>query len=165
MIKKFCYICLLLCVSQIGFAQESLSELLDQFNNESIPYMTVEQLEKEKGIVIFDAREKREYDVSHLKNAIYVGYESFDLNVIKNKFDNKDQKIIVYCTLGIRSEDIAEQLKAAGYSNVFNLFGGIFEWKNNGLPILDNTNSETENVHVCSKFWSKWLVKGIKIYE
>jgi len=33
----------------------------------------------------------------------------------------------VYCSLGIRSEVIAKKLKKAGYTNVFNLYGGIFE--------------------------------------
>ena len=69
---------------------------------------------------------------------------------------------MVYCTLGVRSEDIAEQLKKAGYKNTYNLFGGIIEWKNNGHKVFNETGEETKKFHVSSKFWSKWLLKGEK---
>jgi 3-mercaptopyruvate sulfurtransferase SseA len=73
--------------------------------------------------------------------------------------------IVVYCSLGVRSEDIAEQLKKEGYTNVYNLFGGIFEWKNSNHKVYDNKEEPTENVHAFSKKWSKWLLKGNKIYD
>ena len=72
---------------------------------------------------------------------------------------------MVYCSLGVRSEDIAEQLKKAGYNKVKNLYGGIFEWKNNGFPIYNLENKETDSIHTFSMKWSKWLKKGIKVYD
>ena len=71
----------------------------------------------------------------------------------------------MYCSLGIRSEDIAEKIQAAGFSNVFNLYGGIFEWKNQDNTIVTEENTPTQKVHTFNKEWSKWLHKGIKIYE
>ena len=76
----------------------------------------------------------------------------------------KNTKIVVYCSLGIRSEDIAEKLKKAGYTNVLNLYGGIFEWKNNNYNVFSSGGKATEKVHTFSKEWSKWLLKGEKIY-
>lgn len=151
--------------STSGYAQESLSEVLAKYNNESIPYIHSKELSKETDITILDAREKSEYDVSHLKDAIYVGYKKFDLENVANQLQNKNKKIVVYCSLGVRSEDIAEKLKKAGYTNVYNLYGGIFEWKNNNFSVFDYNNSKTEKVHAYSKAWSKWLIKGIKIYD
>ena len=72
---------------------------------------------------------------------------------------------MVYCSLGVRSEDIAEKLKKAGYTAVFNLYGGIFEWKNKGFSVVDLQNKETQKVHAYSKNWGKWLLKGEKIYD
>jgi len=114
--------------------------------------------------VLLDARELKEFQVSHLKNAICVGYDNFDLKATIKQFPNKQQDIVVYCSLGIRSEDIAEQLQNAGYTNVKNLYGGIFEWKNKNFPIIDADDNETEQVHTFSKEWSKWLKNGIKIF-
>ncbi len=53
-------------------------------------------------------------------------------------FIGEESKVVVYCSVGYRSEKIAEKLKAAGYKNVFNLYGGIFEWENQNLPVYDS---------------------------
>ena len=151
--------------SLVGFSQESISELLEKHNHENIPYITVQELAMPKtNALILDAREAYEYNTSHIKNAVFVGYDTFKIDSLQGMLLNKDEKIAVYCSVGIRSEKIALQLKKAGYTNVYNLYGGIFQWKNNGFKVFDNDENETENVHVYSKYWSKWLLKGNKIY-
>jgi len=146
-------------------AQEKISEVLKRYNSETIPYIHVDSLQKLTNVIVLDAREKREFNVSHLPNSVYVGYQNFDLKKVKKMLPNKDASIVVYCTLGVRSEDIAEKLKKDGYTNVLNLFGGIFEWKNKGYRVFDVKNKETENIYVCNTYWSQWLKKGNKIYE
>lgn len=147
-------------------AQETIKEVLKKYNNENIPYMGVNRTSVllPQNSYILDARELKEYEISHLKNAIHVGYDNFDLSATKKQLTNKNATIVVYCTLGVRSEDIAEQLKAAGYPNVYNLFGGIIEWKNEGYPVFNSKGKETQRVHVSSKEWGKWLKKGRKVY-
>jgi len=148
------------------FSQSNLKNLLQKYNTESIPYISVNQLLKQQEkVVLLDAREKKEFEISHLKNAYFVGYTTFNLKETLKKIPNKKSKIVVYCSLGIRSEDIAEKLKVAGYTNILNLYGGIFEWKNNGNPLFDSNEKATEKIHVFSKEWSKWLLKGTKVYE
>ena len=157
---------LALTFSAFGFSQDSLSELLKTYNAESISYITVEELAAQKeNAIILDARETNEYNTSHLENAIHVGYDFFDINLVSDKIEDKSLKIVVYCSLGIRSEDIAEALKKEGYINVYNLYGGIFEWKNNDFTVYNNDNQPTDDVHAYSKKWSKWLLKGNKIYD
>jgi len=153
-------------ISVSGFSQKKLSKLLKQENSQSIPYISVEALQNEtENITLLDSREKKEFKTSHLKNAICVGYDFFNLDSVQSKLKNKNSKIVVYCSLGIRSEDIAEKLKKAGYTNVYNLYGGIFEWKNNDLEVLNSQEKPTDSIHTFSKVWSKWLKKGIKVYE
>lgn len=157
-----------------SFSQKNLQQLLKKYNTESVPYISVNELQKEKpfdsaqgnSIIILDAREPKEFKVSHLKNAVCVGYDFFNLeNTLKKLPKDKNTKIVVYCSLGIRSEDIAEKLQKEGYTNVFNLYGGIFEWKNQGNTIVNLQNNPTEKVHAFNKEWSKWLQKGEKIHE
>lgn len=127
--------------------------------------MTVQELAMPKTkVIILDAREKEEYNISHLKNALFVGYTTFELDSVFRKIPNKNSEIVVYCSIGIRSETIASKLKKAGYSNVFNLYGGIFEWKNNNFTVYNLENAETENVHAYSIDWSIWLKKGKKVF-
>ncbi|WP_408034045.1 rhodanese-like domain-containing protein [Tenacibaculum sp. 1_MG-2023] len=144
---------------------------MKKHNTESVPYISISELQKEmpfdsaqgNGIIILDAREPKEFEVSHIKNAMCVGYDFFNLeNTLKKLPKNKNTKIVVYCSLGIRSEDIAEKLQKENYTNVFNLYGGIFEWKNKGNTIVNPQNNPTEKVHAFNKEWSKWLHKGEK---
>lgn len=155
-----------LSIIQIGFPQESLSDLLKKYNSRPVPYISVQELAMPKTeAIILDARERHEFEVSHLKNAIHVGYSEFDVASIQQILSDKNQKIVVYCSLGIRSEVIGEKLKKKGYTNVYNLFGGIFEWKNQDFLVYNNNEEETERVHVQNQIWSQWLKKGIKVYD
>tara|TARA_R110002073_G_scaffold89852_6_gene212506 strand:- start:25083 stop:25538 length:456 start_codon:yes stop_codon:yes gene_type:complete len=149
-----------------AFSQETIKDVLKKYNTESVPYIYVDNLRNvSTDVILLDAREKKEFKVSHLKNAFFVGYEKFNLKKTTKNLPNKAAKIVVYCTLGVRSEDIAEQLKKAGYTNIYNLFGGIVEWKNNGNKVFDGKEKETKRVHVSSEIWGKWLLKGEKVYE
>ena len=164
---KILYI-LFLLISISASAQKSLEVLLKINNNESIPYLSVEELrmyQLDDSVLILDSREKEEFDVSHIDSAQLVGYDNFSSEEISSEIENKNTLVVVYCSLGIRSEDIGEKLKKAGFSNVRNLYGGIFEWKNKGYPILDSEGKETENVHAYSNLWGKWLTNGVKVYN
>ncbi|MFC5048210.1 rhodanese-like domain-containing protein [Aquimarina hainanensis] len=144
-------------------AQTSLQQLLDQHTKNSIPFISVEEVaQKTDHFILLDAREEKEFEISHLKNAIHVGYDHFIIDTITKKKFSKDSPIVVYCSLGIRSERIAEKLKKQGYKNIFNLYGGIFEWKNKNFPVVNKHEQETDSIHVFSKEWGKWLLKGKK---
>jgi len=143
-----------------------LDKLLSKYNNRDVSYISVEELQMKRlndSVYILDAREKKEYEVSHLPEAIFVGYSSFSKNKFSHKFKDKSVPIVVYCSIGIRSENIAYKLQKAGYTNVSNLYGGIFEWKNTGYKVYTE-GEETNKVHTFSKNWAKYLEKGEKVY-
>lgn len=149
-----------------SFSQEGFSKLLNKHNTKSVPYISVQELAMPKtDAIVLDARELIEYEVSHIKDAIHIGYNHFNLENTLKLLSDKQQMIVVYCSLGIRSEDIAEQIKNAGYTNVYNLYGGIFEWKNNDFIVYNVEQQPTENVHTFSEEWSSWLLNGTKIYD
>ena len=158
---------LLILISASSFGQKKLDKLLNKWNKRNVPYISVETLALPKtDAILLDAREEKEFKVSHLKNAICVGYDNFKLKETLAKLpEDKNTKIVVYCSLGIRSETVAHKLIEAGYTNVYNLYGGIFEWKNNNYTVVDTLNKPTEKVHTFSKDWGKWLKKGKKIYD
>lgn len=163
---KFITQLLILVISTSGFSQETMSDLLKKHNTKNIPYISVQELAMPKtAAIILDTRELREYETSHIKDAIHIGYKSFDIKAVSKIIKDKDEQIVVYCSLGIRSENIAKKLTKAGYNNVYNLYGGIFEWKNKDFNVYNSEGAETENVHVFSKRWNQWLTKGVKVYE
>lgn len=160
-------ILLLLLMALPVLGQGELRDLLARHNSHSVPYISVQELkmvQKDDAVVILDAREREEFEVSHIKDAIFIGYSNFSAEGVSEMIKTKNTPIVVYCSLGIRSETISEKLKQAGFTEVRNLYGGIFEWKNYGYPVQDLQGRETEKVHAFSRHWSKWLKKGEKIY-
>ena len=164
---KVVYI-IFLFISLSTTAQKSIDSVLKLFNTESVPYISVEELrmlQLNNDVVILDARELKEFEVSKIPTATYVGFSEFSSEKISEEIIDKSKTVVVYCTLGLRSEEIGEKLLKEGFTHIKNLYGGIIEWKNKGFPVLDIANNETENVHVSSKFWGKWLINGVKVYE
>ena len=159
---------LLVLVGFQGFAQESLGDLLSIYNTRSVPYISVQELrmlQVKEEVILLDTRETEEFTVSKIEGAIQVGYNEFSSEKVLEQIQPTDDLIVVYCSLGIRSEEIGEKLKKAGFTNVRNLYGGIFEWKNNEYPVVDSDGNTTEKVHPFSRAWGKWLLKGEKAYE
>ena len=149
-----------------GFGQPSIDDVLNQLNDQSVAYIQVEELSQlETAPILLDVRETAEYNVSHLKNAILVGFNNFEISEIESRIKDKNKKIVVYCSIGVRSELIGKQLLAEGYTNVYNLYGGIFEWVNKGEKVYTNKLKQTPKVHAYSKKWSAYLLKGIKVYD
>ena len=114
-------------------------------------------------VIYLDAREKEEFNVSHIKGAIHIGYNNFDISKLPEIKDKTT--IIVYCSVGYRSEKIAEKLIEKGYSQTKNLFGGVFDWINKGYSVYDNEGKETQKIHGYNESWAKWLTKGDVVYE
>jgi rhodanese-related sulfurtransferase len=125
----------------------------------TVPVISVEKAYVDKRKYVFlDAREQAEYDISHIDGALAVGYDRFDAKSISKI--SKDQAIIVYCSIGYRSEKIATKLRKLGYTQVYNLYGSIFEWANRGYPLVNNQGRTTHLVHTYNAKWSKWLLNA-----
>jgi rhodanese-related sulfurtransferase len=119
--------------------------------------------QKMDNFTFLDSREKPEFEVSHIKNAVWVGYDDFITDRLKGISKNKD--LVVYCSVGARSEKITEKLMKAGYTNIQNMYGGVFEWINEGFPVYDSKGKQTNKIHAYSKAWGIWLKKGEKVYQ
>lgn len=163
-LTKLIEVVMLLFLCQVLNSQQLDSAIKNpEFNQEiksylkfSVPIITVDSLEKlGDKVILLDAREKEEYKVSHLKGAIHIGYEDFELSKLLNI--PKDQQIIVYCSIGYRSEKVGKKLQKAGYKNVANLYGSIFEWVNQDNKIYNDNEEETHQLHTYNQKWSKWV--------
>jgi len=156
---------MLLCSSGLSvLAQNSINDAIKKYNSGSIPYIHADelktQLEKNDSLILFDTRSFKEYQVSYLKNAVWIGYKKFNEDNVKNI--DKNAEIIVYCSVGVRSEKIGEELKALGFANIKNLYGGIFSWINKGYPVYKD-GKQTEKIHTYNKRWEKYITTGKKV--
>lgn len=162
--KKWIILIYLLLV-EVCFSQKTIDEVLKKYNDNSVPYIYPKELFKKSNVVYIDAREQKEYNVSHIKNSIYVGFDYFDLEKFETLNIKKNKKIVVYCSLGVRSEKIAKKIISLGYTDVSNLYGGIFLWKDENGIIVDDKGKNTEKVHAYSQKWGEYLISGTKVYN
>jgi rhodanese-related sulfurtransferase len=114
-------------------------------------------------LVLLDARARDEYEVSHLQGARHIGYGELDEDVIAAL--PKDAELVVYCSVGKRSEDVTNLLKERGFADVVNLWGGIFDWTNRGYEVVNNRNEVVNQVHPYNASWGIWINKAEKAYE
>ena len=128
-----------------------------------VPLISCEKANLLKSPLFLDTRAHAEFNVSHIAQARWVGYEEFTLDKVKNI--DKGTPIVLYCSIGVRSERIGRKLIAAGFTHVQNLYGSIFEWVNQGYPVVDSTGQATLRVHAYSPAWGVWLKKGEKVYD
>ena len=137
---------------------------MERFNSGTVPYISAEELKNSTDVILLDTRKKEEFEVSHLENAHWAGFQEFDVKKVQEEIPDTKMPIVVYCSVGVRSEKIGEKLQKAGYTNIKNLYGGIFRWKNQGYQVVDSVNRPTEKVHAFSKQWGELLTKGDKVY-
>jgi rhodanese-related sulfurtransferase len=135
-------------------------EMLDGLYRGTVPLLKQEEVDE--SYILLDTREREEYDISHLPGALWVGYDKLQQEVIDSL--PKDRPILLYCSVGYRSERTGEKLQKQGFQEVYNLYGGIFDWVNKGQGIQDSSGKSTLQVHTYNKKWSKWLFKGEKVW-
>jgi len=137
---------------------------LNTILSESVPIVFVDSLSvlNNENYLLLDAREKQEFLVSHIPGARHIGYNAFSYESLSDV--SKNQPIILYCSVGYRSEKIGEKLQQNGYTDVRNLYGGIFEWVNSGGTVV-NESGKTTLIHPYSKTWGVWLKRGEKAYS
>lgn len=161
--RKTQFLFLWLFLLSISSYSQSLAykTLLDGLYDKSFPVVKTEQITDLSNYQVLDAREKEEFEVSHLSGAKWVGFESFDIKNVKDL--DRNLPVLIYCTVGARSQDIGKKLQEAGFTKVYNLYGGIIQWANSE-KLLETGGKPTNKVHTYSLTWGIWLNKGEKVY-
>lgn len=86
------------------------------------------------GAALLDVREDSEYKQGHLANALHIPMSQ--LGKRQSELDKlRDKTLVVYCRTGSRSDSAAATLRKQGFTNVYNLAGGIVAWQNANLPV------------------------------
>lgn len=109
----------------------------------------------EKGdIFVLDVRTPDEFNSSHIKGATLIPVSNaFGSNLspdslLKARIDEvPKKKILIYCRTGRRSDTAGKMLVNAGYSQVYNMVGGITAWIDAGYPVVSSEDMEPESSH------------------
>jgi rhodanese-related sulfurtransferase len=98
----------------------------------------------EKGdVFILDVRTPDEFNSSHIKGATLIpvsnafGSSLSSDRLLEARIDEvPKKKILVYCRTGHRSNTASTILVNTGYSQVYNMIGGITSWIGAGYPVV-----------------------------
>ena len=115
-------------------------------------------LQESKPPILLDVRSPEEFATSHLQGADNVIPDTPIPVVVATvlKDVNKQQRIVVYCSVGYRSAELAEELQQSGFNNIYNLKGSIFAWANEGRPLY-RSSVRVQEVHTYNHQWGQLL--------
>ena len=93
-------------------------------------------------VLVLDARNTYEYSIGSFKNSIHPETTNFrEFPSWIKKFEasgiDKNKKVAMFCTGGIRCEKASSLMKAKGFKNIFHLQGGILNY----MEKVDKENS------------------------
>ncbi|MGR9072656.1 MAG: rhodanese-like domain-containing protein [Gammaproteobacteria bacterium] len=112
--------------------QELIGSLTQKFKSISA-IVAVTQMNKEETFII-DVSEQHEYGKGHIEGAINIPFAK--LNEDLGKLEKyKNSPVIVTCQTGTRSTPACKTLTKSGFTQVYNLIGGMQSWEENRLPI------------------------------
>ncbi len=91
----------------------------------------------EAGVITLDVRTPGEYAEGHLEGAQLIDLQSGNFENEISSLD-KNATYAVYCRSGNRSGQAVKVMQDAGFTSVFNMNGGVIDWANAGLPLVNN---------------------------
>lgn len=128
-----------------------------------VPQLSSDELaawfQEGKSFVSLDVRSPEEFRVSHIRGAIRLSSSTAPDQFFAET--DKDKIFVLYSAVGIRALDYAEKLIQAGFSGVYHLEGGIFQWAREGRPIYRD-NEKTDKVHPHNEAEGRYLPKEIR---
>ena len=80
---------------------------------------------KDNNIRILDSRDEGSFSESHIPSAIHLSNNNIDQFV---ESSNHEDKILIYCYLGISSQNVAQHFCNLGFKKIYNLEGGYTQF-------------------------------------
>ncbi|MBL9160268.1 MAG: rhodanese-like domain-containing protein [Verrucomicrobiales bacterium] len=107
---------------------------------------------EEEGVVLIDARATEEFAVSRIPGARRA-------TTVKEASTMAlgSKRVVIYDAVGLYSAELADALVAGGSEATSYLEGGIFQWANEGRPLVDADGKTTTKVHPYNKYWGRLL--------
>jgi rhodanese-related sulfurtransferase len=121
---------LLLCcfLSSAAFSQKDTTQLSpDQFEK---------AIAKAEAQVV-DVRTPEEYAKGHIQNSVLANWKNREEFEARTKTLDKSKPVYLYCLAGARSHSAAEFLRTKGYTQVYELAGGISKWNDAKKPLQE----------------------------
>jgi rhodanese-related sulfurtransferase len=141
--KKYLIIIVLAISVSVAFscnsgthAQAQDTELQETLITKNVSAAEFQSLIKSKtNAIILDVRTPNEVAQGSIKNAQKIDFYDKNFKAELDKLD-KSKPVLIYCRSGRRSGIAMSTMRELGFSEVYNLQGGIIEWSEAGMTIV-----------------------------
>ncbi|MGK2905577.1 MAG: rhodanese-like domain-containing protein [Desulfuromonadales bacterium] len=123
---RFIFCILLLLVVLPVYADSAVARNLS-------PQDAFNLVEQRSDLYLLDVRTPGEFQQARLEGAHLIPIDQFVKRLAEVP---KDRPILVYCAVGSRSAQVVNYLARQGYTEIYNLYGGIYSWQQTGYPVL-----------------------------
>lgn len=134
---------LFLVISLTVYSCKEKTKDTDNGQNAAVVLGTTDEFKaatEQDNIQLIDVRTPKEYAEGHLKNAENINFYDDDFMQQMEKLD-KEKPVYIYCRSGGRSGKAAKQLADEGFTEIYDLDGGILEWNKKNLPTKTNNDN------------------------
>ncbi len=114
------------------------------------------KIKNTSNVQILDVRTPEEFSNAHIPNAINVNWKGDFATGLADV--HKNQPVLVYCLSGGRSASAADYLRKNGYTNVYELDGGLLKWKAGKFEVVADTENPTQDSGMTLKQFEALLV-------
>jgi thioredoxin 1 len=128
-----------------------------------------QKMDEAKDFQLIDVRTSGEFDEEHLVNALNMDYNGDDFSNQIGTLD-KSKPTFIYCLSGGRSGSALQSMLDKGFKTVYNLKGGILQWKGDNMKLTaandapawkgmsksDYLNMIPDEMDVIVDFRAKW---------
>jgi rhodanese-related sulfurtransferase len=115
-------------------------------------------------VQLIDVRSAEEYADGGIKGSVNINFNSADFEDQIQKL-NKEKPVLVYCLSGGRSGSAANKMNSLGFKEVYNLQGGLVQWRSEGktagkasggMSMDDYTKATSAKGYVLVDFNATW---------
>ena len=121
-----------------------------------------EKLKNTTNPQLLDVRSPEEFAVEHLDKATNLNWNGDDFVTKASKYD-KTKPVFVYCKVGGRSAQAANKFSAMGFTEIYNLEGGIMKWNAAGMGTQAEGDTSDKIIGMCSQEFDELLKSNKKV--
>lgn len=96
-------------------------------------YALIRERQGSPDFIIIDVRTPAEFAEGHIKGARLIDFTAETFRTEVGKLD-RSLTYLIYCQMGVRSATALAVMTELGFMKVYNMSGGITDWKAAGFP-------------------------------
>ena len=111
---------------------------VDQIIKDITPQAAFDMIRQEEDnpdFALLDVRTSEEVADGYIEGADNIDFYAADFRDQLDRLD-RDKTYVIYCRSGGRSGNVRDTMQELGFAEVYNVLGGIIDWRAAGLPVV-----------------------------